>query len=92
MFVPHKDRLIYMLRYASLSPITHDENTLRCDLGAYVSCVGHRILGWSPDFWQSTTVDGSVVRARVDRDGSLWGRLSLPDPRPEALPLSIAPD
>ena len=45
-----------------------------------------------PDFWQSTTVDGSVVRARVDRDGSLWGRVSLPDPGPEALPLSIAPD
>ena len=92
MFVPHKARLIYMLRYASLSPIDHDENTLRCDLGAYVSCVGHRVLGWSPDFWQSTTVDGPVVPARVDWDGSLWGRLSLPDPRPEALPLSIAPD
>ena len=57
-----------------------------------MSRVGHRVLGGSPDFWQSTTVDGSVVRARVDWDGSLWGRLSLPDPRPEALPLSIAPD
>ena len=45
-----------------------------------------------PDFWQSTTVDGPVVPARVDRNGSLWGRLSLPDLRPEALPLSIAPD
>lgn len=45
-----------------------------------------------PDFWQSTTVDGSVVPARGGLDGSRWGRLSLPDPRPEALPLCIARD